>query len=47
MNRSTVTAECLHGMCEACCCENACACECHSEDSINAVDEMDGENSDG
>jgi len=32
MNRHTVSAECLHGCCTACDCENACACSCHLED---------------
>lgn len=38
MNRNTVTAECLHGMCVACECENACACTCHLRDDWDDED---------
>ena len=41
MNRRTVTAECLLGMCEACECENACACECHFEDRLAEMEYSD------
>lgn len=47
MKRNRYSAEYLHGMCEACSCENACACECHLGDESIINDAEAGDSDQG